>query len=98
VLHSKVGLTQASQICFTSRDSLVVTLNNEYYCISLKTADLESIKSKISYGLQQLNKNIFCTMVRSKEGSKQLAEEDATNSDSLILKQNSRILQAHLCM
>lgn len=53
-----------SEVGWINQNQLVLTLNNEFYLVNLKHKDLIKVKNDIKYGRQQLNMNLFCSIVQ----------------------------------
>lgn len=61
-------LRTSSEIGWVNKNKLVVTINNQYYLISLdKRKRMCKANNGIYYGQQVVNMNLFCSIVKKKK-------------------------------
>ena len=60
---SKRDLMVSSEIGWVSKEKLIVTINNNYYLMNLDLNSMVIAKHGIRYGLQQVNGDLFVTIV-----------------------------------
>ena len=64
-IYSKIELAGNVQVEWVSKDKQVLSLNNDFYLLNPRAGDAVKIKSKFSFGIQELRSTLFCVVVKS---------------------------------
>ena len=67
-ITSKIDLVTGSEVVWINNNQLILTMNNNFFIIDLKHNDLTKVIGDYGvfmYGIQQVNMNIFTTVIRS---------------------------------
>ena len=60
----KKELHNTSEVGWVNQHQLILTLNNDFYLVNLKSKDMVRARNNIRFGTQQVNMNTFCSIVR----------------------------------
>lgn len=84
-----------SEVGWVTKNKLILTLNNDYYLINLKQKQLKRVNRDISYGKQQVNMNLYCSIVRKIEagslGKSKSAGCGAAENTSAQVKASNKV-------
>ena len=70
----KKELINSSEVVWINNNQLILTLNNDFCLVNLKQRDLTNVKGKHLYGVQQVNMNMFCSIIRQRTKKKHSSE------------------------
>lgn len=73
-LQSSRDFLVDSEVGWINKRKIVLTVDNNYYMINLSHANLKSTETGLLFGLQQVNINIFATIVVQKSLLKQYVD------------------------
>lgn len=62
-LQSRRDFVLESEVGWINKNKIVLTLDNDYFMINLSHSNLKATNSGILFGLQQVNMDIFATIV-----------------------------------
>jgi len=79
----KEELFSSSQVQWITLDKLLVTINNDFYLVSLRHSDLKNVKNQIAYGIQIINQGLYCSLVNAQPSMKM---KEAAASSAIIRK------------
>ena len=74
-IQSLKEFTSTCQVAFVTQNKLLITVNGEMFSVNFKQFQLTRSKSRFSYGIQQINMGLFCTILRVKSQDSFLVEE-----------------------
>ena len=63
---NKQPLKSSSEAGWINREKLILTLNNDYFLVSLRHKDLVTVKNGIKYGQQQVNQDLYAILTCQK--------------------------------
>lgn len=90
----KEELHNSSEVGWVNQHQLILTLNNDFYLVNLKSKEMVKSRNFIRFGTQQVNMNTFCSIVRQTQDNQQsLVSSVLKATDQARKKKQNKQLQ-----